>query len=100
MSKEINFFIPEYVNGKEKFYRYMDTLISHKSDSKTECILFILISYTQLISGFFSEQIGILKNNENPDNYLMLLQSVIRVRDLFINSFQVYSILLYIFFVI
>ena len=100
MSKEVNFFIPEYVNGKEKFYRYMDTLISHKSDSKTECILFILISYTQLISGFFSEQIGILKNNENPDNYLMLLQSVIRVRDLFINSFQVYSILLYIFFVI
>ena len=98
MSKEVNFFIPEYVSGKEKFYRYMDTLISHKSDSKTECILFILISYTQLISGFFSEQIGILKNNENPDNYLMLLQSVIRVRDLFINSFNVYSIILYIFF--
>ena len=98
MSKEVNFFIPEYVSGEEKFYRYMDNLISHKSDSKTECILFILISYTQLISGFFSEQIGILKNNENPDNYLMLLQSVIRVRDLFIDSFNVYSIILYIFF--
>ena len=100
MSKEINFFIPEYVSNKEKFYRYMDTLITHKSDSKTECILFITISYTQLISGFFSEQVGILKNEENPDNYLMLLQSVIRVRDLFINSFNVYSYLLYIFFII
>jgi len=100
MSKELNFFIPEYVNEKIKFYRYMDTLISHKSDSKTECILFIIISYTQLISGFFSEQVGILKNEETPDNYLMLLQSVIRVRDLFINSFSVYSILLYIFFII
>ena len=100
MSKEVNFFIPEYASGKEKFYRYMDTLISHKSDSKTECILFIIISYTQLISGFFSEQIGILKNEETPDNYLMLLQRVIRVRDLFINSFQVYSIILYIFFII
>ena len=78
----------------------MDTLITHKSDSKTECILFIIISYTQLISGFFSEQVGILKNEENPDNYLMLLQRVIRVRDLFINSFSVYSILLYVFFII
>ena len=53
MSKEVNFFTPEYVNRKVKFYRYMDTLISHKTDSKTECILFIIISYTQLISGFF-----------------------------------------------
>ena len=100
MSKEVNFFIPEYVNGKIKFYRYMDTLISHKTDSKTECILFILISYTQLISGFFSEQVGILKNEETPDNYLMLLQSVIRVRDLFIDSYSVFSILLYIFFIL
>ena len=100
MSKEVNFFIPEYVSEKVKFYRYMDTLISHKSDSKTECILFIIISYTQLISGFFSEQIGILKNEENPDNYLMLLQRVIRVRDLFVDSFSVYSILLYVFFII
>ena len=100
MSKEVNFFIPEYVSGKVKFYRYMDTLITHKSDSKTECILFIIISYTQLISGFFSEQVGILKNEETPDDYLMLLQRVIRVRDLFINSFQVYSILLYVFFII
>ena len=100
MSKEVNFFIPEYVSRKVKFYRYMDTLISHKSDSKTECILFIIISYTQLISGFFGEQIGILKNEESPDYYLMLLQRVIRVRDLFINSFQVYSIILYVFFII
>ena len=100
MSKEVNFFIPEYVSGKIKFYRYMDTLISHKSDSKTECILFILISYTQLISGFFSEQVGILKNEENPDNYFMLLQKVIRIRDLFINSYSVYCILLYVFFIL
>jgi len=100
MSKEVNFFIPEYVSGRIKFYRYMDTLLSHKSDSKTECILFILISYTQLISGFFNEQVGILKNEETPDNYFMLLQKVIRIRDLFINSYGVYCILLYIFFIL
>ena len=100
MSKEVNFFTPEYVNRKVKFYRYMDTLISHKTDSKTECILFIIISYTQLISGFFSEQVGILKNEETPDNYLMLIQRVMRVRDLFIDSYSVFSILLYIFFLL
>ena len=100
MSKEVNFFIPEYVSRKTQFYRYMDTLISHKSDSKTECILLILISYIQLISGFFCKQVEILKEEETPDNYFILLQRVIRIHDLFSDSFQIYSILLYIIFIL
>ena len=100
MSKEVNFFIPEHVSSKTKFYRYMDTLISHKSDSKTECILLITISYIQLISGFFCQQVEILKDEEAPDNYFILLQRVIRIHDLFSNSFQIYSILLYIIFIL
>ena len=99
MSKEVSFFIPEYVSRKTKFYRYMDTLISHKSDSKTECILLITISYIQLISGFFCKQVEILKDEETPDNYFILLQRVIRIHDLFSDSFQIYSILLYIIFI-
>jgi len=100
MSKEVNFFIPEYVSRKTKFYRYMDTLISHKSDSKTECILLITISYIQLISGFFCKQVEILKEEESPDNYFILLQRVIRIHDLFSDSFEIYTILLYIIFII
>ena len=100
MSKEVSFFIPENVSNKIKFYRYMDVLISHKSDSKTECILLITISYIQLISGFFCKQVNILKDDESPDNYLILLQRVIRIHDLFSDSFQIYSILLYIIFIL
>jgi len=100
MSKEVNFFIPEHVSRKTKFYRYMDTLISHKSDSKTECILLLAISYIQLISGFFCQQVEILKDEEAPDNYFILLQRVIRIHDLFSNSFEIYSILLYIIFIL
>ena len=100
MSKEVNFFIPEYVSNKIKFYRYMDALISHKSDSKTECILLITISYIQLISGFFCKQVNILKDEESPDNYFILLQRVIRIHDLFSDSFQIYTILLYIIFIL
>ena len=100
MSKEVNFFTPEYVSTKTKFYRYMDSLISHKSDSKTECILLITISYIQLISGFFCKQVGILKDEESPDNYFILLQRVIRIHDLFSDSFQIYTILLYIIFIL
>ena len=100
MSKEVSFFTPEHVSNKIKFYRYMDTLISHKSDSKTECILLITISYIQLISGFFCKQVKILKDNESPDNYFILLQRVIRIHDLFSNSFQIYTILLYIIFIL
>ena len=98
MSKEMTFFIPEHASDKTKFYRYMDTLISHKSDSKTECILLITISYIQLISGFFCEQVGILKDEETPDNYFILLQRVIRIHDLFSNSYNIYQIILYIIF--
>ena len=100
MSKEVSFFTPEHVSNKIKFYRYMDTLISHKSDSKTECILLITISYIQLISGFFCKQVNILKDEESPDNYFILLQRVIRIHDLFSDSFQIYTILLYIIFIL
>ena len=100
MSKEVQFFLSEEVDPETKFYRYLDTLVSHKSGSKTECILFIIIYYTQLVSGFFGEQVGILNSDETPDNYFMLIQRVIRIRDLFKSSYEVYCILLYIFFIL
>ena len=98
MSKEIEFYEKNEINEKTKFFRFMDSLVSHKTFSKIEAILMVTIYYSQLISGFFSEQVGILKEDLLPDKYLMLLQKIIRIRDLFSNSFSAYSFILFILF--
>ena len=100
MSKEVEFYEKNEVDNKTKFFRYMDSLVSHKTFSRIESIIFISISYLQLISGFFTEQIEILVKDEVPDNYLMLFQKVIRIRDLFQNSFNTYTLIMYILFII
>ena len=99
MSKEVEYYEKNEVDYKTKFFRYMDSLVSHKTFSRIESIIFISISYLQLISGFFSEQVEILVKDEVPDNYLMLFQKVIRIRDLFQNSFNTYTLIMYILFI-
>ena len=99
MSKEIEFYDKNSINEKTKFFRYMDSLVTHKTFSRSESILMIIIFYTQIISGFFSEQVGILKSNVIPDKYLMLLQKIIRIRDLFENSYNVFCVILIFLFV-
>ena len=98
MSKEIEFYERNEIDNKTKFFRYMDSLVSHKTFSRIEAILMVTIYYSQLISGFFSVQVGILKNDILPDKYLMLLQKIIRIRDLFENSYNAYSFILLILF--
>ena len=98
MSKEIEFYERNEIDNKTKFFRYMDSLVSHKTFSRIEAILMVTIYYSQLISGFFSVQVGILKDDILPDKYLMLLQKIIRIRDLFENSYNAYSFILLILF--
>ena len=70
MSKEIEFYEKNEIDNKTKFFRYMDSLVSHKTFSTIESILMVIIFYSQLISGFFYVQVGILKDNILPDKYL------------------------------
>lgn len=53
MSKEISFYNKDVIDYATKFYRYMDSLVSHTSTSRIESVILIIIYYTQLISGFF-----------------------------------------------
>ena len=99
MSKEIEFYDKNSINEKTKFYRYMDSLVSHKTFSRIESIMMIIIFYTQLITGFFSQQVGILKEDIIPDKYLMLLQKIIRIRDLFESSYNVFCVILVLLFI-
>ena len=59
MSKEVEFYEKNEVDYKTKFFRYMDSLVSHKTFSRIESIIFISISYLQLISGLFKITVSI-----------------------------------------
>ena len=78
----------------------MDSLVTNKSSTRIECTILIIIYYTQLISGFFSEQVGILNDDVVPDNYLTQLQTVIRIRDLFKSSYSTHETIMYFLFFI
>ena len=100
MSKEVEFYEKDIIDYKTKFYRYMDSLVTNKSSTRIECTILIIIYYTQLISGFFSEQVGILNDDVVPDNYLTQLQTVIRIRDLFKSSYSTHETIMYFLFFI
>ena len=64
MSKEISFYNKDIIDFNTKFDRYMDSLVSHTSTSRIESAILIIIYYTELISGFFSEQVGLIDEND------------------------------------
>ena len=66
MSKEFALFHKDTLTFGEKFYVLMDLLLSNQNPSRMECIIFLGISYIQIISGFFAEQIEVFeKKNQN-----------------------------------
>ena len=60
MAKDIMLFNKDELTYNQKFYRLMDLLITKQAESLGESILFLTIFYLQILSSFFSEQIGIL----------------------------------------
>ena len=55
MSKEFALFQKDTLTFGEKFYVLMDLLLSNQNPSRMECIIFLGISYIQIIFGFFTE---------------------------------------------
>ena len=57
--KEFSLFDKDTRTFKESFYILMDLLISNQASSRAECVIFMGIYYLQILTGFFSEQVGI-----------------------------------------
>ena len=86
MSKEIVLFQKEELTFKEKFYTLMDLLINNQNDSTLESLIFISISYIQIISSFFAKQIGVFNpETSKSDKILNYIERIIRLKDLFFN---------------
>ena len=100
MSKEFKLFERESVTFSEKFYILMDLLISNQANSRMECVLFMGVYYLQIISGFFSEQLGVFdKDNNTSDKILTWVEKILRFKDLFVNKYKYFKVAIIFLFV-
>ena len=99
MKKEMKLFLKEDLSFKHKFYILMDLLISNQSETRVESFLFMGIFYLQIISTFFSEQIGIFNpKTSKSDQILNYIEKIIRIKDLLQNDYNIYKIIKLILF--
>ena len=70
-NNEIELFHKEKLTFTEKFYMLMDLLITNQNSSKEECIIFIVISYLQIIVGFFAKQIGVFNKDKSKSDKIL-----------------------------
>ena len=101
MKKEILLFQRDELSFRNKFFILMDLLISNQVESRLESFLLLGIFYLQIITSFFSEQIGVLDyQNSKSDTFLKYIQNIIRIKDLFNNNYENLTIFNIIIFVI
>jgi hypothetical protein len=99
MSKDIILFESSELTYKEKFYRLMDLLVSYKSSSRIEGLIFLAIFYLQILAGFFDPHIGVLQQEtSNSDNLLYQFYNIIRIKGLLKENYSTYrSIIIQLF---
>ena len=104
MEKEIILFERDELDFKSKFYILIDILITNQSESKFESFLLIGIFHLQIISSFFSEQIGIFDpENSKSDKVLNIFEKILRIKALFINNYnnmKIFEIILFFIFIL
>ena len=94
-SKDFELFSQDKLSYKHKFYVLMDLLITNQNSSRSEALFFMLIFYTQMISGFFSEFLGVFDiKNSTSDKILNYIEKIFRIRDLFINKYSHFKTIL------
>ena len=101
MAKDIILFNKDELTYKNKFYRLMDLLISKQAESLGESYLLLTIFYLQILSSFFSDQIGVFKSsNGKSDQVLSYIEKIIRLKGLFRNYYSSLRILTIVLFII
>ena len=99
--KEFSLFDKDTRTFKESFYILMDILISNQASSRAECVIFMGIYYLQILTGFFSEQVGIFDIDKNDtDKVLNYFEKILRLKDLFKDNYSGYKIVIIFVFLI
>ena len=80
------------------FKKYMimsHILVSNQGNSKIEALAFLTCYYFQIISGYFSPQLGILDKSNPIDKFLSNLEKGLRLKNLFTNDLKSYKMACY-----
>jgi hypothetical protein len=87
MSEKINFFTNKNnLTFKDKFFYFMNLLVSNPNNSRLESILFLSIFYIQILSIFFSETLGVLNKEDTMDEILIYIYNIIRGGEFYVNK--------------
>ena len=82
-SSEINLYEKNQLTTKDKFYLFMNLLVSNQSSTRMECALFFTIFYIQYLSEFFSPNINVFNTSlSHFDNILYYFQKISRLKNL------------------
>ena len=93
INNDLSLFQEENISNKKKFYILMDLLVSNQENSSSEFFVFFGIFYAQIISIFFSDNIGILdKDKSFSDNILFHIEKILRIKDLFTDNYTYFKI--------
>ena len=100
-SKEFTLFSRDKLSIRNKFYYLMDLLITNQNSSRTEALFFMLIFYSQMISGFYSKYLGIFNpDHSTSDKILNYIERIVRLKELFIDKYSTFKKFIVIFFII
>ena len=93
MSDEITLFSNNSFSFKERFNYLFNLLIKNQSSSRIESLIFFLWFYIQIISGFFSNSIGVFKPEESKsDKILNYIEKIFRFRRFFTSNKKYFEI--------
>ena len=89
---EMILFLENSLTFKEKFYYFMDILITNQSSSRLESLIFFLWFYIQIISGFFSKTINVFKPDKSKsDKILNYVERIFRFRGFFQTNIKYFE---------
>ena len=88
MPKEIIFFSGKNFSIKNNFFQLMNQLITSHSSSLIEAITTNAVNHIQILSSFFSRQIGVFEPDKYKSDYILfIIEKIFRIKDLFINNY-------------
>ena len=101
MVREMTLYLKDELPIDMKFYILMDLLITNQVESRVESFVFLGLFYLQIISSFFSDQVGVFDPIESTsDRILNYIQKIVRLKDLFRNNYIGFKIFFLILFVV
>ena len=86
--EEIETYEKEKLTFFERYILLSDIFVSNQGKSKIEIIFYLTFFYLQLLSGFFSPQIGMLNNDNKIDSFLLYIEKITRLKNIFRNDYK------------